>query len=75
MAAPYQQNGVSPAPDPLTLQGGTWAYYLYDGPELGLVLQLHRAPAPPPACAVSTLPPRARVVQRAGPKLRNRLAF
>ena len=39
MAALYQQNGVTPAPDPLTLQGGTWAYYLYDGPELALVLQ------------------------------------
>ena len=39
MAALYNQNGVTPAPDPLTLQGGTWAYYLYDGPELALVLQ------------------------------------
>ena len=39
MAALYNQNGVTPAPQPLTLQGGTWAYYLYDGPELGLVLR------------------------------------
>ena len=39
MAALYTQEGVTPAPQPLTLQGGTWAYYLYDGPELGLVLQ------------------------------------
>ena len=39
MAALYTQEGVNPPPQPLTLQGGTWAYYLYDGPELGLVLR------------------------------------